>query len=203
MAGLHNTGQLRGIRSRWRTLAPVDVLQSNAGKPIMSETSNSIHFSQPRDTVEARLPDGRTICGPRGAPVGELPQPAGWRAAADRGGNRQRRAARADVLPADGFEGPAGDDGRCGRHAHLSPLADLPAGSGFHHALPRRRCDVDHSVSSGGYYLPGDRSAAAHRGRAFRWRRRCNGWWRPTCPSAAWRCRWRRRWHTSAEGKGR
>ncbi len=73
MAVLHNTGALRGIRSRWRSLAPADVLQFEAGKAAMSEqSSETIQFSEPRDTVEARLPDGRTICGPRGASVGEL-----------------------------------------------------------------------------------------------------------------------------------
>ncbi len=73
MAVLHNTGALRGIRSRWRSLAPADVLQFEAGKAAMSEqSSETIQFSEPRDTVEARLPDGRTIRGPRGATVGEF-----------------------------------------------------------------------------------------------------------------------------------
>lgn len=73
MAVLHNTGALRGIRSRWRSLAPADVLQFEAGKAGMSEqSSETIQFSEPRGTVEARLPDGRTIRGPRGATAGEL-----------------------------------------------------------------------------------------------------------------------------------
>ncbi len=149
----HNTGQLRGIRGRWEALVRGDVIQFKAGKAMTSEEGNeTIHFSQPRETVEARLPDGRTISGPRGAPVGEflsllkdeLPPITG---AIVNGELRELTF----CLPMDSKVQPVtmGDaDGMRIYRRSLTFLLEVA----FITLFPGADVSVDHSVSSGGYY---------------------------------------------------
>ena len=149
----HNTGQLRGIRGRWEALVRGDVIQFKAGKAMTSEEGNeTIHFSQPRETVEARLPDGRTISGPRGAPVGEflslladeLPPIMG---AVVNGELRELTF----CLPMDSKVQPVtmGDaDGMRIYRRSLTFLLEVA----FITLFPGADVSVDHSVSSGGFY---------------------------------------------------
>jgi uridine kinase len=153
VAALHNTGALRGIRSRWRSLASPDVIQSEVGKTTMDDpVCETILFSEPRDTLEARLPDGRTICGPRGATVGEflsllkdeLPPIVG---AIVNGELRELTF----CLQMDSRVEPVtmGDaDGMRIYRRSLTFLLEVA----FTTLFPGADVSVDHSVSSGGYY---------------------------------------------------
>jgi uridine kinase len=119
----------------------------------MSITKSKFEFVSPRQTVEIHLADGRAISGPRGAMVGEflnayidpnLPPVVG---AIVNGELRELTypiLMEAQVRPVTMGEA----DGMRIYRRSLTFLLD----SAFHELFPEAVLNIDHSVSSGGYY---------------------------------------------------
>jgi uridine kinase len=125
----------------------------------------NFHFTSPRSDVEVHLPDGRTIIGPRGTPVGEFLQildTDSSRAASEKGSlptmgpivgavvNEELRELtypikmEAQVRPVTMGEA----DGMRIYRRSLTFLLE----TAFTELFPDAGLTVDHSISSGGYY---------------------------------------------------
>ncbi len=112
----------------------------------------TIEITQPRDTIEAHLPDGRILTGPRGASVGSflaaVARPADPVVAAIVNGDLRELTLPlkmdAEVIPVT-MSHP--DGARIYRRS-LTFLLEMAFADRFPHA----KLTIDHSVASGGYY---------------------------------------------------
>ncbi|MGC8856921.1 MAG: nucleoside kinase [Anaerolineae bacterium] len=115
--------------------------------------NNSIRFVQPRPDVEVHLPDGRILCGPRGAKIGDFllaaarPGDAPLIAAVVNGDLRELTyPVEMDVRVRPITLGDA-DGSRIYRRS-LTFLLEMAFASLF----PNAKLTIDHSLSFGGYY---------------------------------------------------
>jgi uridine kinase len=150
-----------------------------------------IRFVEPRPTVEIHLPDGRVLCGPRGASVGKFlaalngkPSPGNQPASSESDhlppivgaivNNELRELTfpitiESIVLPVTMGE----PDGMRIYRRSLTFLLE----ASFEKLFPKAVLTIDHSVSSGGYYCHVEGRTPLTRKGA------CAKWLPPTCPS--------------------
>jgi uridine kinase len=111
-----------------------------------------IKLTTPRETIQIHLPDGRTIEGPRGTPVGDLLTPVEDQRSPTMGANVNGRLREltypirmdAQVVPVTMTE----EDGMRIYRRSLTFLLE----SAFEDVLPGIRLEIDHSVAAGGYF---------------------------------------------------
>lgn len=117
------------------------------------ETANKIHFTEPRDTIEMHLPDGRVLTGPRNTTAKDFLQPLQEEYDVPIVGAIVNGALRELSLPLiyDGQVRPITLRDADGMRFYRRSLTFLLE-SAFKKLFPNAILAIDHSVASGGYF---------------------------------------------------